>query len=195
MMTTRDKSLLALATIQAITLDDCGDVRDLHDHSLRFLIADQRTEGDIEAQLGRIYSVDYTDNLLGHDLWGIWIDRVLVGTAGWTPADSAGRAAHLRDIYVHPMFMRAGLGSALLENAEERAARAGFDTYCVQASARTLGFFDRQGYVIRSHGRRAIGPGITMPVVFMRKQARPFGAPGTRAGTGPVTPAAPENGS
>ncbi len=119
--------------------------------------------------VGQIYDPDYTEALMGEDLWLALVDDRIVGSASWTAAGDTGRAARITGPCVDPIFTRLGIGRRLLALAEERARAAGFDVFTVRAPFVSVGFFDLLGYKISSHGAHAIGTEHGFPIIYLRK--------------------------
>lgn len=57
----------------------------------------------------------------------------------------------LTQLYVRPSLVRNGLGSALLERAEQRAVNAGCDILYIYASLNAIEFYEKQGYERLEH--------------------------------------------
>jgi ribosomal protein S18 acetylase RimI-like enzyme len=54
-------------------------------------------------------------------------------------------------LWVHPDFMRRGVGNALLEHAADRARRAGFDKLaldCLALNEKALAFYRANGFIV-----------------------------------------------
>lgn len=170
MLQSRPRELTAILTCRPIDIDEMADVRYLHATCFRIEAGQTHTSDQVRGFLDEIATVRYADEFLSHDPWGAWLASTLIATAGWCPADNAGMAARLTDVFVHPHFTRDGLGRQMALAAEERAQRAGFSEFQVRATLAGSGFFTRLGYARTSHGVRPLMNGADLPVVFMRKQ-------------------------
>lgn len=68
-------------------------------------------------------------------------DRTIVGFV------CIERDGYVNRLYVHPDFVRRGIGSALLKTAEEWAKKRGVSRVRLAASKTALNFYKKQGYV------------------------------------------------
>jgi GNAT superfamily N-acetyltransferase len=159
----------AAADIRLVGIDDLSTVRYIHATAMRAHAGSAMSEDEVAAYRAMIYTQSYCENLLRQQLNGAWIDTEMVGTAGWAVNDDAGSTARIQSMFVNPLFGGVGLGTRLLLVAEQSARQAGFDTFSVRATPNSVGFFERNGYVVTSHGVRTIGPNVALPVAFMRK--------------------------
>jgi GNAT superfamily N-acetyltransferase len=166
-------------TIREAGVDCWSAVRHLHATAFRTLAAPMLETTELAAFAEWVYSPDYTDLLQTQDLQTVWRDGILVGTAGWVPADDTGASARLTAVYVSPLFTRLGIGRQLVGLAEARARAAGFSAFTARVFPPALAFFQRLGYERSSHGAVSIGSENGIPVVFLRK-----GEPPTRAAAG-----------
>lgn len=161
------------AEIRPIGPDDLAEVRSLHSSSFRMLAAHTFTEEEIAAFTDHVYSLAYTEALseaIWRDqLFGAWLGRQLMGTAGWMAGDGNASSARIRWIYVRPLFTGLGLGTRLVEAAEAAARRGGFEVLSVEATLNAVEFFAGLGYQTSSHGVRALPRGQSLAVAYMRR--------------------------
>ena len=155
--------------LRPIGIDEWSEVRHVHAAALVRLTGAEPGTREHGACHAFVYDPDYTDDLMDEDLWGIWLDGRLAGTAGWRPADDRGSAARITSVYVDPLFARLGLGRRLVEDAQRRAFAAGFRVFNTRATALSAAFFERLGYEISSYGVHALSGDLGFPVVFMRR--------------------------
>ena len=155
----------------AIEIDQFSEVRHLHALAFRILTNGHHSTAQIHAFERMVYSQAYTHLLVGNDLWGVWLGRNLLATAGWSPAGDSGTTARITDVFVHPMFRGEGLGGLVVASAEQRAHAAGFVDFSARVGVNAVPFFEILGYSITSHGARPLGQGIDVPITFMRKSA------------------------
>ncbi len=80
-------------------------------------------------------------------------------------------AAKIRAIFVHPGFVRQGLGSAILDAAEKAAMAHGFRRFEMASTLTGVALYWQRGY--REVGRIAVpvGDGERIEVVRMVKEA------------------------
>lgn len=173
-------------TIRRVGMDDWASVRYVHATAFRLLAAGDCEPAEIEAFAAYVRTQDYADRLQNENLYAGWLDGELVATGGWIPADDSGSLARITSVFVRPLFTRLGLGRRMALDAEARARAAGFRCFSARATLNTVGFFEKLGYEVTSHGIHAIAAehGV-MPVTYMRKQE-----PGTRPShtLGPAEP-------
>ena len=79
----------------------------------------------------------------------------LLGFATWQPT---GDDAELDDLFVEPHAMRRGIGSALVDDAADQAARAGHSRLLVVGHSRTRSFYERAGFADAGPATTRFGP-------------------------------------
>lgn len=163
--------LAGIAVLRPATIDDLSPIRYLHASALRAHGAAAFTDEELDAFRSHVYSASYGDALLRQNVTTAWIGDQLVATAGWTAGDDSGETARMRMLFVHPMFVGHGLGRHMLSMVEQQANLAGFRVHTLRATANAIGFFERAGYAITSHGVRSLSPTVSLAVAFMRKEA------------------------
>lgn len=185
--------LTLAASFRALGPDDMSDVRYVHTISIGLLSSDILRPEEIEAFRTTVRTPEYAEKLLSNPLIGAFVGppyaRELIGTVSWQPSDENYRLARIRSIFVRPFFTRVGIGSALLAQAEKEARQAGFREFGVGALNNAVGFFERHGYTVSSHGTRNVSPQLALPLTFMRKSdVKPaIAQPAVRAVADPET--------
>lgn len=165
----RDAAILASLAIKPVGLDDYSHVRHVHSTAMRLLAASHMAEAEIDIFLEHARSPDYSDRLMRLDLHAAWVGFDMVGTAAWTAADDTGGSARIQSVFVRPPFARLGVGRRLVTHVEALARAAGFSAFSVRATVNAVGFFERIGYHVVSHGQHNLTPELPLPVAFMRK--------------------------
>lgn len=156
-------------TIRPLGVEDWSNVRYIHATSMRFHAARVLSEDEIVAFGAFVYSDAYAAQMARLSLLGAMIGGELVGTAGWSFGDDSASGARISGLHVRPLFTRLGIGRELLRATEDAARAAGFDSYSARAPLNAIPFFERNGYVITSHGMYPMRPDSGLPVAFMRK--------------------------
>jgi len=156
-------------TIRRVGMDDWASVRYVHASAFRILASSDCEPPELEAFAAYVRSPEYAARLHAENLHAGWLDGELVGTAGWTPADDSGSLARITSVFVRPLFTRLGIGRRLALDAEARARAAGFARFSARATLNSVGFFEKLGYDVTSHGIHAIATEQGMPVTYMRK--------------------------
>lgn len=93
--------------------------------------------------------------------------RVATGAAGEllgfsTVAPRDDRAAELEALFVEPDLLGRGVGRALLEDAKARATEAGRPRMTVVVAARTVPFYERNGFVVGAPTQTRFAPALRM---------------------------------
>jgi GNAT superfamily N-acetyltransferase len=174
-MTTAGGIAWSTVVIRQIGLDDHSNVRHLHARSMRAQSGDALSDAEIAAFLAFVASPGYSDCLLAEEVHGAFVGGQLVGTAAWHVNGDDGQAARIASVFVHPLFVRLGIGGRLLAEVEGRARRSGFDQLGTSATANAVAFFRRYGYQEASRGVKAFGPDCWLPVAFLRKRVPRLG--------------------
>jgi GNAT superfamily N-acetyltransferase len=156
-------------TIRRVGMDDWASVRYVHAAAFRLLAGSDCEPAEVEALAAYVRSQDYAERLQAENLHAAWLDGQLIGTAGWIPADDSGSLARITSVFVRPLFTRMGIGRKLTLDAEARARAAGFERFSARATLNAVGFFEKLGYDVTSHGVHAIATEQGMPVTYMRK--------------------------
>ena len=84
--------------------------------------------------------------------------------------DPAVDAARIRAIFVHPDFARRGLGSLILEAAEQAARTSGFRRFEMGSTLTGVSLYTRSGYREIERHHVPIAPALTIEIVRMLKE-------------------------
>jgi len=182
-------------TLRLATEEDIPALHALIEVSVRVLQAGDYTPAQIEGALGTVLGLDtqlirdrtyYVAESLDEDADG-W--RPLVaGCGGWSKRktlfgadrgpgrlpdllDPAADAAKVRDIFVHPAWVRRGLGTLILASVEAAARAAGFRRYEMGSTLTGAPFYRLKGYVEVERIAVLLWNGEALPVVKMAKNA------------------------
>lgn len=116
----------------------------------------------------------------------IWDGDCLVGCGGWSRRrtlfggnHTAGRdnglanpeteSAKIRAMYTHPDHVRRGIGRFLLTLGEEAAAKEGFKTVELGATASGQLLYETSGYKVIEDLSEEDEDGVSVPIILMRK--------------------------
>ncbi len=108
---------------------------------------------------------------------GGWSKRkTLYGSDHWTGREDAlldprHDAAKIRAFFIHPAWVRRGIGSMILEVCEVAARSAGFTRYEMGATLTGAKLFGTRGYVAVKAIEIPLRNGESLPVIHMEKQA------------------------
>jgi GNAT superfamily N-acetyltransferase len=89
--------------------------------------------------------------------------------------DPAHDAAKIRAIFVHPDFARKGLGSALLQTAEEAAQREGFTHFEMGSTLTGVALYQLKGYEAIEEMDVPVAEGRSISIVRMAKSGKQVG--------------------
>lgn len=84
--------------------------------------------------------------------------------------DPTRDAAKIRAFFVHPDWVRRGIGSMILEACENAAQEAGFTRLEMGATLSGVAFYQAKGYAALENLDVSLGNGETLPIVRMAKQ-------------------------
>jgi GNAT superfamily N-acetyltransferase len=176
--------------LRPATLADVPKLHELIALSVRGLMPQSYTPGQLEAALGNWLGLD--TQLIADGTYFVveYVtepDALLVGCGGWsrrkTPYGSdqrAGRedtlldpavdAAKIRAFFVHPDWARRGIGRMLLEIYEKAAADAGFTRLEMGATLTGVPLYARFGYVAGERVELPLKGEEPLAILIMRKQ-------------------------
>ncbi len=175
--------------LRAATEADRTEIAALIDASVRGLQAGDYTAVQIEGALATVFTIDSQLITDGTYLVAVAEDGSLAGCGGWSyrktlyGGDHFARvsepeqlqpgvdAAKIRAIFVHPAYARQGVGSALLQAAEEAAVAAGFRRFEMGSTLTGVSLYVRKGYRETGRVSAPVGGGEQIEVVLMSKAA------------------------
>lgn len=172
---------------------DIAALRELIDASVRGLQAQDYTQAQIESALKTVYGVD--SQLIADETYFVAAlksseknDPVIAGCGGWskrktlyggdhwtgrqdTLLDPARDAAKIRAFFIHPAWVRRGIGGMILETCESAARSAGFTRFEMGATLTGVPFYRARGYVDLEHLEVPLPDGLSLRIVHMAKHA------------------------
>lgn len=175
--------------LRVATVEDVEGIRGLIGASVRELQAKDYSDAQIEAALGTVFTVDSQLIADGTYFVAETAGGELAGCGGWSKRktlyggdhqvekiapellDPATDAAKIRAIFVHPDFARRGLGSLILQRAEEAARVAGFRRFEMGSTLTGLMLYSLKGYREVERVRVPVGSGEEIEIVRMVKDA------------------------
>lgn len=172
-------------TLRKATLADVPALEALIAASVRGLMTREYDAAQIDSSLRTVFTVD-TQLIDDGTFFVAEVDGAMAGCGGWSrrttlcggnrhatrdnaPLDPARDAAKIRAIFVHPHYARKGLGSLLLQAAEEAAAAAGFTRLEMGATLTGVPLYTLKGYAAIEHSMEPLEPGLRLPIVRMTK--------------------------
>lgn len=177
-------------TIRLAVAEDVPVLRGLIDASVRGLQAQDYTATQIEEALATVYGVD--SQLIADGTYFVVeteaeAEVVIVGCGGWSRRKTlyggdrwTGRedslldprvdAAKIRAFFVHPEWVRRGIGSMVLDACELAARRAGFRRFEMGATLTGVPLYRARGYVEMERLGVPLGKGEALSIVRMEKR-------------------------
>ena len=168
---------------------DIPVLRALIDTSVRGLQPGDYTPSQIEGALATVYGVDtqliadgtYFVAEAGTDPGtvvgcGGWSKRkTLFGGDQWTDREAAlldpqHDAAKIRAFFIHPSWVRRGIGTMILEACENAAVAAGFARFEMGATLTGVPLYQARGYVAVENLEVPLANGESLPIVRMEKR-------------------------
>ena len=167
---------------------DITSLRRLIDASVRGLQARDYSASQIESALSSVYGVD--SQLIADGTYFVvqanGAAGVIVACGGWskrktlyggdvwkaredTLLDPQKDAAKIRAFFVHPDWVRRGLGTMLLEACERAAVAAGFQRFEMGATLSGVPLYRARGYVALEDMGVPLANGESLPIVRMEK--------------------------
>jgi GNAT superfamily N-acetyltransferase len=170
-----------------------GDVprlREVIEASVRGLQAADYSPAQIEGALESVYGVD--SQLIADGTY--FVAEIaepggvqIVACGGWSKRktlyggdqyaaredsllDPARDAAKIRAFFVHPRWVRQGIGSWILDACEQAAIAAGFTRLEMGATLSGVAFYRAKGYVEMENQAVPLGKGEALPIVRMAKE-------------------------
>jgi GNAT superfamily N-acetyltransferase len=165
---------------------DIPALRVLIDASVRGLQAADYTPAQIEGALQTVYGVD-SQLIADGTYFVVETEAVIVGCGGWSKRKTlfggdrwTGRedsllnpeqdAAKIRAFFVHPDWVRRGIGSMILAACENAASAAGFTRFEMGATLTGVPLYRARGYVALENLTAPLRNGESLVVVRMEKR-------------------------
>jgi GNAT superfamily N-acetyltransferase len=187
-------------TIRPAVTDDVPVLRVLIDASVRGLQARDYTPTQIESALATVYGVDSQliadgtyfvvelECVNAEAVGGPGGTRqVIVGCGGWSKRktlyggdrwtgredsllDPGTDAAKIRAFFVHPDWVRRGIGTLILDTCERAAQQAGFGRFEMGATLTGVPLYRARGYIALENLIVPLANGESLPIVRMEKR-------------------------
>lgn len=173
--------------LRKVKLSDVPGLQELIEASVRGLQSNDYTSAQMDAALRTVFSVD-TQLIEDGTYFVAERKGTMVGCGGWsyrktlcggdlhavrenTRLDPSQDAAKVRAIFVHPQWARRGIGSLILEAAENAAIAAGFQRLEMAATLTGVPLYLLKGYQVVERIDVPLEEGVWLPVVRMAKEA------------------------
>ncbi|HEX4598093.1 MAG TPA: GNAT family N-acetyltransferase [Burkholderiaceae bacterium] len=174
-------------SIRGATVDDRGALENLIARSARALTLGAYTPRQVETALRGAFGVD-TQLISDGTYLVAEAEGRIVGCGGWSrrrtlfggdahrrrdvaELDPKRDAAKIRAFFIDPVYVRRGVGRALLERCEAAARAAGFTRLELMAMLSGVDFYRAHGYVAAAPVQYELEPGLTIEFLPMSKAA------------------------
>ena len=171
--------------IRPATPEDIPSLTALIDLSVRKLQAADYSPAQIDASLRTVYGVD-TQLIHDSTYFAVEEDAAIVACGGWSKRrtlyggdqaierddamlDPASEAARIRAFFVHPGWIRRGIGTLILKHCEAAAIAEGFQSLEMGATLTGVQFYARHGYVEVDRAEEPLPNGESLTVVHMSR--------------------------
>lgn len=175
--------------LRTANLEDIPQLRTLIDLSVRSLHTKFYTSAQIAGALKGVYGVDTQVINDGHYFVVVSSSGVIVASGGWSHRstlfggdsyssrdddkllDPETQPAKIRAMFVHPDWVRKGIGRMILEAGENAAREAGFRSMEMSATLNGVPFYAKFGYKEVHGGKHEVqlGDGVVIDFYTMRK--------------------------
>lgn len=164
---------------------DIPQLRTLIEVSVRTLQAGDYTPNQLEGALESVYGVD-TQLIADGTYFVVENETAIVGCGGWSQRktlyggdqwrgredsllDPRRDAAKIRAFFVHPDWVRRGVGSLILETCESAAREAGFTRLEMGSTLTGVALYKARGYAELEPLTVPLGNGESLPIIRMAK--------------------------
>lgn len=172
-------------TLRLATLADVPTLEALIPLSARRLLASHYSDAQIEAALGPVFGVD-RQLIRDGTFFVVEADGQIVGCGGWSKRrslfggdkdsvevvelDPRQDAARIRAFFVHPAWVRRGLGRELVRASEIAIRKAGFQKVELVATLAGEPLYAASGYQVTERYEIMLRSGVKLAAVKMSKR-------------------------
>ncbi|MBQ9682298.1 MAG: GNAT family N-acetyltransferase [Neisseriaceae bacterium] len=153
-----------LTHLRPARLDDCADIHSAHEFSVRYACEHYYDDNILQAWLERLSMDSYTEAIAHRTVWVIEYKNHIQGFFQLNLP-----RAELDALYVHPFVHRQGLGTAMLQKAEQIAFNSGLGMLKLYASLNSVRFYEINGYKKISDCEVHLNDQVSVPVELMQK--------------------------
>ncbi len=146
--------------------EDCRQICEVHRLAVRYSCAQSYTQQILEAWLPLLTQDSYLETLISKDKT-LWVIEYEGGIRGFFQLDFA--EAQMDALYVLPFLHNRGLGTALLQRAEQLAIRADLSILSLYASKNSVSFYELNGYLPLGNAAVPLNLDVHIPCTLMRK--------------------------
>ena len=154
--------------IRETVASDADAIQALHNHSFERLCAAHHSPAQMRAAAETFMLLDRRLLTSGRYYVTETPGRS-IGSGGWGRDQRDAALAHVRAVYVHPEFLRKGVGRRLVALAEERAKQAGCNAFAADSSLNAVAFYAALGYRVISEQILTLKGDVAFPIVRMEE--------------------------
>ncbi len=154
--------------IREAVASDADAIQALHNHSFERLCAAHYSPAQMRAAAETFMPLDRRLLTSGRYYVTETAGR-LIGSGGWGRDERDAALAHVRAVYVHPEFLRKGVGRQLVAVAEARGKHAGCNAFAADSSLNAVAFYAALGYRVISERILTLKRDVAFPIVRMEK--------------------------
>jgi GNAT superfamily N-acetyltransferase len=164
---------------------DIPEIEKLIARSVRGLHGPYYSPQQIEASIGTVFGVD-RQLLADGTYFVVEAEGAIVGCGGWSRraslcgsdslrtgedplVDPLIDPARIRAFFVHPSWVRRGVGASIMERCEREIARAGFGRVVIMATLAGEALYASFGYRSVERSEAAMPGGLTLAVIRMER--------------------------
>ncbi len=158
---------MALLThLRAAKPEDCDDIYQTHLYSVRYTCSSTYNDAILQAWTQLLSPQSYLDTLNNPNK-KLYIIEYKGNIQGFFQLDLA--EAQLDAIYVHPFVHNQGLGTALLQRAEQLSIDAGLSFLKLYASLNSVAFYQINEFDSLGSAILPLNPDVSVECELMRK--------------------------
>ncbi len=155
-----------LTILRPATAGDCRFIHNAHLHAVQYACIRSYNERVLQAWEALLDTESYHDTIADKSK-ALWVVEYKGNIQGFFQVDF--KEAQLDALYVHPLFHNQGLGTALLQRAEELAIQAGLSFLKLYASLNSVPFYRLSGYESLGEAVLPLNETVKVKCELMRK--------------------------
>lgn len=146
---------------------DCYFIHNAHLHAVQYACIRSYTDRVLQAWEALLDTESYHDTIADPSK-ALWVVEYQGAIQGFFQVDF--KEAQLDALYVHPLFHNQGLGTALLQRAEELAVAKGLSFLKLYASLNSIPFYRLSGYESLGEAVLPLNKEVKVKCELMRKR-------------------------
>lgn len=153
-----------LTHLRPARLEDCPDIHSAHEYSVRYACEQHYNEKVLQAWLSHLSMDSYIEAIKTRTIWVVEYKNHIQGFFQLNLPK-----AELDALYVHPFVHRQGLGTAMLQKAEQIAFNSGLGSLKLYASLNSVRFYELNDYQKMDNYEVHLNTEVSVQVVLMQK--------------------------